>query len=116
MDRCELKLALACRRLFLRNWRYPVPDESARGVRVNVTIFVRYEDSDSRGDDFAKVVDYNIMRDALLRAGNPAMPEFIERALAELLTAQIVLATVEVSDTREGTAAIESRSAKATTC
>jgi hypothetical protein len=116
MDPDHLKLALACRRLFLRNWRYPEPDCGARGVSVNVTIFVRYEDSDSRDDDFAKVVDYNVMRDGLLRAGDPTIYGFIDRALDELLNAPIVLAIVEVSDRLAGTVTIESRVIAAASC
>ncbi|TCG06145.1 hypothetical protein BZM27_28525 [Paraburkholderia steynii] len=109
MDCGDLKLAPTCRRLFLRNWRYPVLDGGTRGVSVNVTIFVRYEDSDSRGDDFAKVIDYNVMRDALLKAGSPRTPGFIDRVLAELMTAPIVLANVEVWDKHAGTGTTECR-------
>jgi hypothetical protein len=116
MDPDHLKLALTCRRLFLRNWRYPDPGATSRGASVNVTIFVRYEDSDSRGDEFANVVDYNVMRDALLSAGNPGAPGFIDHALDELMIAPVVLAIVEVSDKPAGTVIIESRRMSATTC
>jgi hypothetical protein len=100
MDPDHLKLALTCRRLFLRNWRLPAVDGSFSRVEVsvNVTIFVRYEDSDSKGDDFSKVVDYNVMRDALLRAGDPHGPTFVDQALQELLAAPIVLAIIEMRD------------------
>jgi hypothetical protein len=116
MDPDHLKLALTCRRLFLRNWRYPASDGSAEGIGVNVTIFVRYEDSDSRNDDFANVVDYNVMRNGLLKAGHPRASEFIDRALAELIAAPIVLAIIEVSDKLAGTVTIESRGVAAATC
>ena len=109
MDPDHLKLVLACRRLFLRNWRCPAADGRASGVSVNVTIFVRYENSDSRGDDFSKVVDYNVMRDALLCAGDPNGPGFVDRALLELVAAPIVLAIVEMRDRHADTATIKCR-------
>lgn len=109
MDCGDLTLSLTCRRLFLRNWRCGVPDGDMRGVSVNVTIFVRYEDSDSNGDDFAKVIDYNVMRDALLTAGSPRTPGFIERVLDALMTVPIVLANVEVWDKHAGTSTTECR-------
>jgi hypothetical protein len=116
MDPDHLNLALTCRRLFLRSWQYPDPGGKSRGASVNVTIFVRYEDSDSRGDEFANVVDYNVMRDALLSAGDPRTPGFINHALDELMIAPVVLAIVEVSDKPAGTVIIESRRTAATTC
>jgi hypothetical protein len=115
MDPDHLKLALTCRRLFLRNWQFPAIDGSPSRVSVNVTIFVRYEDSDSKGDDFSKVVDYNVMRDALLRAGDPNGPRFVDRALMELLAAPIVMALIEFRDHLADIATIAYRAADGAT-
>ncbi|SIO28197.1 hypothetical protein SAMN05444172_8414 [Burkholderia sp. GAS332] len=109
------ELSIVCRRLFLRNWRCTDTASCAEWLLVNVEIYVRYEDSDSCGDDFAKVVDYNVMRDSLLEAGNPSASTFIDRALCALLRAPIVLASIEVVNSRSGTAVSESRPGDART-
>lgn len=80
-----------------------------RALRVNVEIFVRYEDSNARGDELIQVVDYNVMRDALLAAGEPTSPHFADRALDELLRATVVLASIEISDALTGLGVRETR-------
>ncbi len=74
----------------------------AGSLRVDVEIFVSYTDSVSSGDELSTVVDYNVMRDALLEAGNPSMEGFVESAFDALFRAPLMLATIEVRDHRSG--------------
>jgi hypothetical protein len=55
--------ALTCRHLFLRAWK---PAYLVDTGTVDVSIFVAYAASDSARDDIEDVVDYNVMRDALV--------------------------------------------------
>jgi hypothetical protein len=98
-----------CRRLFLCNWRCRDVAGCLIPLQVNVDIYVRYEDSDSSSDDFAKVVDYNVMRDALLTTGSPASPDFLDCALGALLRAPVVRASIEIEDLSSGATISECR-------
>jgi hypothetical protein len=92
-----------CRRLFLRNWQPGVSVSSAHSnMSVDVEIFVRYEDSYSSGDDLTTVVDYNVMRDTLLSAGDVSAPGFIDRVQDTLMRGAVALAVVKIRDKRTG--------------
>ncbi|WMY11018.1 hypothetical protein [Paraburkholderia phenoliruptrix] len=70
-------------------------------MQVNVEIWIRYENSPANCDELEDVLDYNVMRDALLFAARPVSSSFVQRALDELLTHSVEAAYVEVvHDTR----------------
>lgn len=85
-----------CRRLFLRNWKPATPGDGLQKTHVNVEVWVRYENASAKADELEDVLDYNVMRDALLQAGAPDSLEFIDRALEELMRAPIEAAHVEL--------------------
>jgi hypothetical protein len=84
------------RRLFLRAWRPSAPPGTSETPSINVEIWVRYEHSTAEKDELSDVLDYNVMRDALLCSGYPHSRDFVERALDELMKSPIEAAYVEV--------------------
>ncbi|CAE6711280.1 MULTISPECIES: hypothetical protein [Paraburkholderia] len=54
---------VSCRRLFLKGWQ---PHYLEGPVKVNVEILVELRASNSCRDEIEDVIDYNVMRDALL--------------------------------------------------
>jgi dihydroneopterin aldolase len=91
-----MDLPLECRRLFLRRWKPTDLEGGLQRPHVNVEIWVRYENSTAKTDELKDVLDYNVMRDALLRAGAPDSWAFVDRALEELMKAPIEAARVEL--------------------
>lgn len=85
-----------CRRLFLRRWKPSAPGDGLHGTHVNVEVWVRYENASATTDELDDVLDYNVMRDALLQAGAPDSWEFIDRMLDGLMSAPIEAAYVEL--------------------
>jgi hypothetical protein len=108
----ESEIPLQCRRLFLRGWNCTPGQLGRRLKRVDVELYVRYKDSDSDGDDFAKVVDYNVMRDALHTASHRDADTFLGNALTQLMCSPVVWASVEVFDDIAGTSVREIRTAQ----
>jgi hypothetical protein len=90
----ELEL-ISCRRLFLRSWK-PSAEVSAGDIRVHVEIWVPLSRSTSVDDDLSGVLDYNVMRDSLLKARDPRTVDFISVALEELMNWPIARAHVKV--------------------
>ncbi|MEB2543744.1 hypothetical protein [Burkholderia cenocepacia] len=95
-------LSVECRRLFLRGCRAATNVGHATKPLVNVEVWVPYEHSTSQDDDLAGVVDYGIMRDAVLKADSSAIDRFISTTLDQLATHPVVRARVEVIDQRSG--------------
>lgn len=91
-----LALAAMCRRLFLRRWRAQAGDGTSSALDVSVEIWVPLAHSTSESDDLSGVLDYNVMRDALLKAGNPASEWFADTALNELMRWPVVQARIEI--------------------
>lgn len=94
--------ANGCRRLFLRGCKAVKNVEQTKCPLVNVEIWVPYMHSTSRNDDLADVVDYSIMRDALLRADSSTTGRFISTALDDLAKWPVLRARVEVNDAEGG--------------
>lgn len=90
-----IDLSLECRRLFLRRWK-PVGIAGLENTHVNVDIWVRYENAAAEKDELEDVLDYNVMRDALMRAGVPDSWTFVDNALEELMRSPIQAAHVEL--------------------
>ncbi|MFT4437766.1 hypothetical protein ACMX25_30930 [Caballeronia sp. 15715] len=65
-SREELGDENAYRKLFLRGYRAPC---LPAGVSINVDLLVDLRASDSSRDELEDVIDYNIMRDALISVG-----------------------------------------------
>jgi hypothetical protein len=92
---------ITCRRLFLRNWK-PVGEAIAADIGVHVEIWVPLLHSTSVNDDLSGVLDYNVMRDSLLKARDPGAADFIEVALDELMSWPIARALVKVVRANDG--------------
>ncbi|MCP3727115.1 hypothetical protein M3I53_29005 [Paraburkholderia sp. CNPSo 3272] len=101
-DYTRIDLVVGCRRLFLRGWHPANIDPLAQKHFVNVEIWVRYLHSSAASDELCDVLDYNVMRDALLAAGTPDSQAFIECALDELMRSPIEVARVEIIDDAVG--------------
>ncbi|MBN3786522.1 hypothetical protein [Burkholderia sp. Ac-20353] len=104
--------AVDWRRIYLRGWRCVSADGCPSTRIVNVEIWVRYENSSSSGDELTDVLDYNIMRDALMTAGAPDSDAFLTHALDEIMKSPVELAHVEIYDELTGKTFHESRRAK----
>jgi hypothetical protein len=86
---------LECRRLFLRRWQ-PTGAHGLEETYANVEIWVRYDDATAERDELADVLDYNVMRDALVQSGIPDSWTFVDNALHELMKSPIQAARVEL--------------------
>ncbi|WP_193101406.1 hypothetical protein [Burkholderia sp. Z1] len=87
---------LDCRRLFLRSWKPSAPGDELHGTHVNVEVWVRYENASATTDELNDVLDYSVMRNALLQAGTPDSWAFVDRVLDGLMSAPIEAAYVEL--------------------
>ncbi|MEX3982175.1 hypothetical protein AB4Y45_24715 [Paraburkholderia sp. EG287A] len=94
--------ARTCRRLFLRGCKAVTYAGPAGRPVVNVEIWVSYENSTSPDDELADVVDYSVMRDALLQADTSTVGRFISTVLDDLANWPVRRARIEVIDEESG--------------
>lgn len=90
------RLALECRRIFLRNHVVPVrigahdfEKTQAQRVVFNVELFVRYELSTPQTDDLAEVVDYDFVRELIAQRIAQGHVE-LQETLCDDLAAQML--------------------------
>lgn len=101
------RLAVECRRLFLRDHEVPVEigahdfeKGQAQRVLFNVELFVPYAASTPRADKLAEVVDYDFVRDVVARrvaAGHVELQETLCDDLAATLLAHPGVVAVRLS-------------------
>lgn len=90
------RLALECRRIFLRNHVVPVrigahdfEKTQAQRVVFNVELFVPYELSTPQTDDLAEVVDYDFVRELIAKRIAQGHVE-LQETLCDDLAAQML--------------------------